>query len=109
MAWLAVALVLAPLPVSAEERHVVVVTAAAPLDAERLADVLRSYLEGYEVEVRARVAAPAAGDLRQEIAATHAAAAEVRAFAAIRVASAGDTGRGNARSTSSTLKASVRF
>src|SRR5439155_25430181 len=87
VAWLAVALWLASPPASAEEeRHVVVVTAAAPLDAERLADVLRTYLEGYEVEVRAHAAAPAAGDLRQEIAATHAAAVAVRAFAAIRVA-----------------------
>jgi hypothetical protein len=80
-----------PRAARAEERHVVVVTAAPPLDAERLADVLRTYLEGYEVEVRARAAAPTADDLRQQITATRAAAEEVRAFAAIRVASTGET------------------
>jgi hypothetical protein len=74
-----------------QERHILVVTAAAPLDAQQLADVLRTYLDGYDVEVRSAPAAPSAGDLRQELAATRAAADEVRAFAAIRISAQGET------------------
>jgi hypothetical protein len=82
---------LAPQFAYADDPHRLVVTAAPPLDADRLADVLRTYLDGYDVEVRARQAPPSAGDLRQDLAATRSAADEARAFAAVRIATDGQT------------------
>ncbi|HEY2744259.1 MAG TPA: hypothetical protein VGL86_06540 [Polyangia bacterium] len=73
----------------AQPGHLVVVSTVAPLDGQRLADVLRSYLDGYDVEVRAGAAPASSGDLRRDLAATGAAADDVRAFAAIRVTADG--------------------
>ncbi len=72
-----------------EAPHVIVVTTVAPLDGERLVDVLRTYLDTYDVEVRARAATESTGDLRRDLEAASAAAGDVRAFAAIRVAADG--------------------
>lgn len=67
------------------ERHRVVVTAAAPLDADRLAEAMRAYLEEFSVDV---VTAPAAldDDLRAQLDATNVSGAEVGAIVSIRVA-----------------------
>jgi hypothetical protein len=67
------------------DRPVLVVTATAPLDAERLADALRAYLDEFQVDVRTAPAAPG-GDLRGELAATAGIGAAVRAWAVVRVA-----------------------
>ena len=66
------------------ERHRVLVTAAPSVDAERLAYALRTYLEGFSIEVLT-APAQAAADLRDQLAATNSAGADVRAIAAIRV------------------------
>src|SRR5687768_1409333 len=70
------------------ERSVLVVTAAPPLDASRLADTLSTYLDSYAVDVRA-VALPAAAlatGLRGELLATSDAAAAANAIAGVRIA-----------------------
>jgi hypothetical protein len=66
-------------------RPVLVVTAAAPLDGERLADALRAYLDEFHIDVRTAPAAPQ-GDLRAELAATADIGAAVRAWAVVRIA-----------------------
>ena len=67
------------------ERYRVVVTAAPPLDADRLAEAMRAYLEEFSVDV---VTAPAAldDDLRAQLDATNASGAQVGAIVSIRVA-----------------------
>jgi hypothetical protein len=65
-------------------RPVLVVTAAAPLDAERLADALRAYLDDFAIDVRTAPAAPP-GDLRAELAATAEIGANARAWAVVRL------------------------
>jgi hypothetical protein len=65
-------------------RPVLVVTAAAPLDAERLADALRTYLDDFAIDVRTAPAAPP-GDLRAELAATAEIGANARAWAVVRL------------------------
>jgi hypothetical protein len=67
------------------ERPVLVVTAAPPLDAERLAAALRAYLDEFRVEVRTAPAAPGA-DLRDELATTAGIGAAARAWAVVRIA-----------------------
>src|SRR5688572_28170928 len=84
------ALVLLAGTAAAFERPTLVVTAAPPLDVERLADLVRTYLEGYEVDVRTAPAVQA-GEMREQLAATEAAAAGARAVAAVRVAGAAGT------------------
>jgi hypothetical protein len=69
------------------DRPIVVVTAAAPLDAERLADAMRAYLDELHVDVRTAPAAPG-GDLRGELAANAGIGAAVRAWAVVRIADA---------------------
>jgi hypothetical protein len=64
---------------------IVVVTAEAPLDEQRLADALRAYLDEFHVEVRTAPAAPTS-DLRAELAATARIGAAVRAWAVVRIA-----------------------
>jgi hypothetical protein len=65
-------------------RPVLVVTAAAPLDAERLADALRAYLDDFAIDVRTAPAAPP-GDLRAELSATAEIGANARAWAVVRL------------------------
>jgi len=67
---------------------VVVVTATAPVDATRLAETLRPYLDDSAVEVRVAPAV-APGDLRAELAGLRAAGVDLRALAAIQVSQAG--------------------
>lgn len=74
------------------DRPILVVTAAPPLDAERLADALRAYLDEFRVDVQTAPAAPR-GDLRDELAATDGIGAAVRAWAVVRIA---DGAPGNA-------------
>jgi hypothetical protein len=61
------------------------VTAAGPLDGERLADALRAYLDDLSIDVRTAVAAPG-GDLRSELRGTDEIGAAVRAWAVVRIA-----------------------
>jgi hypothetical protein len=61
-----------------------VVTASPPVDAQRLGDALRSYLDGYGIVIESAPAAPAA-DLREQISATRRAGESWRAIAAVRV------------------------
>src|SRR5947209_2672108 len=67
------------------ERYRVVVTAAPPIDADRLAEALRAYLDDFSVDV---VTAPAAMDneLRAQLDATVASGALLGAIVSIRVA-----------------------
>jgi hypothetical protein len=67
------------------DRPILVVTATPPLDAERLADALRAYLDEFRVDVQTAPAAPG-GDLRDELAATAGIGAAVRAWAVVRIA-----------------------
>jgi hypothetical protein len=67
------------------DRPLVVLTASAPLDPERLADALRAYLDEFAVEIRTAPAAPR-GDLRAELAASDGLGASVRAWAVVRLA-----------------------
>lgn len=67
------------------DRPILVVTAAAPLDAERLADALRAYLDEFHVDVRTAPAAPT-GDLRGELTKTEGIGAAARAWAVVRIA-----------------------
>ncbi len=69
------------------ERHALLVTASPSLDVERLADLLRTYLDGYSVDVRTAAASEAL-ELREQLAATEAAGEGVRAIASVRVAAA---------------------
>jgi hypothetical protein len=69
------------------DRPIVVVTAAAPLDAQRLADALRAYLDELQVDVRTAPAAPG-GDLRGQLAASAGIGAAARAWAVVRIADA---------------------
>jgi hypothetical protein len=71
---------------SEADRPLVAVTAAAPLDADRLADVLRSYMDEYEISVRAAAGAPPVADLRREVEGLRSQAGALRAFASVRVA-----------------------
>src|SRR5262249_43291488 len=69
---------------AAEPRHRIVVSAVKPIDADRLADSMRAYLDEFSVDV---VTAPAAveAELRAQLDATSATGADVRAIASIRV------------------------
>lgn len=67
------------------ERPIVVLTASEPLDAERLADALRTYLDEFAVDVRTAPAVPR-GELRAELEATAGLGAPVRAWAVVRIA-----------------------
>lgn len=67
------------------DRPLVVLTAAPPLDAERLADALRTYLDEFRVDVRTAGAVPS-GDLRAELAASEGIGAAARAWAVVRIA-----------------------
>jgi hypothetical protein len=67
------------------DRPIVVLTAAEPLDAERLADALRTYLDEFSVDVRTAEAAPR-GDLRSELATNAGIGAAVKAWAVVRIA-----------------------
>jgi hypothetical protein len=62
----------------------VVVTASAPLDPQRLADALRSYLDEYGIRVDAAAAGTSA-DLRNELADARRLGEAVRAVAVVRV------------------------
>ncbi len=66
-------------------RYRVVVTAVAPIDADRLAEAMRAYLDEFAVDV---VTAPASTDaeLRAQLDATNASGAQLSAIASIRVA-----------------------
>jgi hypothetical protein len=68
-----------------EARPVLVVTAAGPLDGERLADALRAYLDDVNIEVRTADEAPG-GDLRSELRRADEIGAAVRAWAVVRIA-----------------------
>jgi len=67
------------------ERPIIVLTASAPLDAERLADALRTYLDEFDVDIRTAPAVPG-GDLRHELEATTGLGESVRAWAVVRIA-----------------------
>jgi hypothetical protein len=67
------------------ERPIVVLTAAEPLDAERLADALRTYLDEFAVDIRTAPAVPH-GDLRAELEANAGLGEPVRAWAVVRIA-----------------------
>jgi hypothetical protein len=69
------------------ERPIVVLTASEPLDAERLADALRTYLDEFAVDVRTAPAVPR-GELRGELKATAGLGEPVRAWAVVRIADA---------------------
>ncbi len=79
------AMLLASSIAAGAERHRVVVTAAPPIDADRLAEAMRAYLDEFSVDV---VTAPAAidDDLRAQLDATNASGAQVGAIVSIRVA-----------------------
>jgi hypothetical protein len=79
------AMLLASSILAGAERYRVVVTAAPPIDADRLAEAMRAYLEEFSVDV---VTAPAAldDDLRAQLDATNASGAHVGAIVSIRVA-----------------------
>ena len=62
----------------------VVVTATSPVDAERLADALRVYLDGYGVRIGS-AAATDPGDLRRQLADARRLGEQVRAMAVVRV------------------------
>jgi hypothetical protein len=69
----------------------VLVSAPAPLDADRLADTVRAYLGEFGIRVAVTPAVPAA-DLRTEIEGTRAVGERARALAVVRVGgAAGDT------------------
>jgi len=69
----------------------VAVTAAAPIDAQHLADVLRAYLDEYGVRVES-APAPAPGDLRRQLADARQLGERVRAMAVVRVQNGEGTG-----------------
>jgi hypothetical protein len=69
----------------------VAVTAAAPIDAQHLADVLRAYLDEYGVRVES-APAPATGDLRRQLADARQLGERVRAMAVVRVQNGEGTG-----------------
>jgi hypothetical protein len=71
----------------AEERRTFVVSAAPPLDAERLAEVLRVYLDSYDIDVRTAPALPTT-ELREQLDRTRALGDDVRALASVRIADA---------------------
>jgi hypothetical protein len=78
---------------AAEPRELLVLTVAPPLDEKRLADALRAYLEGFEVQIERSVApgaaagtAAAEGDLRALLAGMERAGHGARALATVRVA-----------------------
>jgi hypothetical protein len=85
VAWLPLLLVLAAAPGSG---GVVIVTAPPPLDAARLAETLRTYLDDAAVEVRVAPPAPA-GELRAELAGLRATGVDLRAIAAVHVSRTG--------------------
>src|SRR5581483_3216657 len=94
---MALASLLAPLLLTlaapADAPLTVVVTAEPPVDAERLADAVRAYLDEHGIEVQVRGAeAGAAGDLRRQLAEARRIGEAVRALAVMR-ASAGAAGR----------------
>jgi hypothetical protein len=82
---LAAALLLLASPAAAE-RSLLVVSAPPPLDGERLADALRVYLGGDDVEVRVVPATPGT-DLLQALAAAQRAGEATGVVASVRVAS----------------------
>lgn len=82
----AFALLLALSAYARAQPPVVLVTARPPLDGERLADALRTYLDGYSIDVK--VGPSAEGDLRAQLEAARAAGERVRALAVLRIADA---------------------
>jgi hypothetical protein len=62
----------------------VVVTATSPVDAERLADALRAYLDEYGVRIESATATDP-GDLRRQLADARRLGEQVRAMAVVRV------------------------
>jgi hypothetical protein len=72
------------LALSSDGGGVVVVTAAPPVDAARLAETLRTYLDDSKVEVRVAPAV-APGELRAELAGLRATGVDLRAIAAVQV------------------------
>jgi hypothetical protein len=82
------AILLACAVVGAAERYRVVVTAVSPIDADRLAEAMRAYLDEFAVDV---ITAPASTDaeLRAQLDATNASGAQLSAIASIRVAGGG--------------------
>ena len=76
------AMMMAPGPVTAGPIDVVV-TAAPPIDSQRLADALRAYLDEYGIHVEIAVAAEP-GDLRRQLADARRIGEEVRAMAVVR-------------------------
>jgi hypothetical protein len=68
-----------------DPKPILVVTASPPVDAQRLGDALRSYLDGYGIVVESAPAAPADDNLREQIGATRRAGESWRAMAAVRV------------------------
>jgi hypothetical protein len=67
------------------DRPILVLTASEPLDVERLADALRTYLDEFAVDVRTAPPVPR-GDLRGELEATASLGESVRAWAVVRIA-----------------------
>jgi hypothetical protein len=66
------------------ENHTLMVSAAPPLDGQRLADTLGTYLDSYSIEVRA-VPPIASSDLREQLERTASAASAARAIAGVRI------------------------
>ncbi len=66
------------------ERHTLIVTAAPPLDGQRLADMLGTYLDSFSIDVRAIAAGPSL-DLRDQLERTRNEANAARAIAGVRV------------------------
>jgi hypothetical protein len=67
------------------DRPILVLTASEPLDVERLADALRTYLDEFAVDIRTAPAAPH-GELRGELEAAANLGESVRAWAVVRIA-----------------------
>ena len=80
--WPLLGLVTPPVPGDVD----LVVTAAPPLDAQRLADAVRAYLDEYGIRVESAVAA-APGDLRRQLADARGIGEAVRAMAVVRAQS----------------------
>jgi len=81
----------APAPPASQPGIDVAVTAAAPIDAQHLADVLRAYLDEYGVRVES-AASPAPSDLRRQLADARQLGERVRAMAVVRVQNGQGTG-----------------
>ena len=74
----------------AAERHLVLVSVSPGLDVERLASVLKIYVDGYHITVRTTPFA-AAGDLREQLATSRRAGLESAAVASVRLVAGSPT------------------